>query len=216
MSQRPGPARAPRSFPPALPRRYSRVASGTSVAAAASMRRNSRGRGVAAAASIVPPPLPVARPGPAAALPQQASPRPTSPAAAAASLRPFVTAWGLPVHWLQGSRRPRLPAVCELPSGTQPETPPTGPLGCQSGAAGSGLLATPPDSPGAEETDPCPSRSRWELKAGWGQGLASLAQPYLQPQRARARRWVCLGVSRFRKKAVAARSSILLAFFLLI
>lgn len=52
------------------------VASGTSVAAAASMRRSSRGRGVAATASIVPLPLPVARPGPAAALPQQASPRP--------------------------------------------------------------------------------------------------------------------------------------------
>lgn len=149
------------------------------MAAAASMRRSSRGRGVAATASIVPLPLPVARPGPAAALPQQASPRPTSPAAAAASLRPFVTARGLPVHWLQGSRRPRLRAVCELQSRTQAETPPTCPLGSQSGAAGAGLLATPPDSPGVEETDPCPSRSRWELegRVGAGSGEPGTALP---------------------------------------
>lgn len=39
-------------------------------------------------------------------------PRPSSPhlpAAAAASLRPFVTARGAYAHWLPGSRRPRLP-----------------------------------------------------------------------------------------------------------
>lgn len=142
------------------------VVSGTSVVAAASTRRSSLGRGAAAAASMVPPPPPVARPGPAAVSPQQALPRPTSPAAAAASLRPFVTAPGPCVHWLSGSRRPRLPAVCELRSGTQPGALPTGPLGSQSGAASSQPLATPPDSPGAGQPDPCPSQSRSELGGG--------------------------------------------------
>lgn len=112
-------------------------------------------------------PPPVARPGPAAASPQQASPRPTSPAAAAAWLRPFVTARGPRVHWLPGSRRPRLPAVCERRSGTQPGAPPAGPLGIQSGATSARPLATPPDSPGAVPPDPCPSWSRPALKGDW-------------------------------------------------
>ena len=154
---------------PVPPRRRSPVTSGTSVAAAASTRRSSRGRGAAAAASMVPPPPPVARPGPAAASPQQPSPRPTSPAAAAASLRPFVTAPGLRVHWLPGSRRPRLPAVCKQPSGPQPRAPPTGPLGSQSRAAGAWPLATPPDSPlgGTRQTPAVVEAAGSSEKARW-------------------------------------------------
>lgn len=153
---------------------------------------------------MVPPPPPVARPGPAAASPQQTSPRPTSPAAAAASLRPFVTAPGLRIHWLPGSRRPRLPAVCEQPSGTQPRAPPTGPLGSQSRAAGAGPLATPSDSPLGYPPDPCSCGSRWEFGEG-PVGAGSSRPRYCLASSHRGHwvclgRWVCLGVSRFRKR----------------
>lgn len=172
------------------------VAPGSSAAAAAaaSTRRSSRGRGAAAAASMVPPPPLVARPGPAAASPQQASPRPTSPAAAAASLRPFVTARGTRVHWLPGSRRPRLPAAASGRAGPSREPRLRDPRAAnpQPRAPVSGHA---PCSPGAEPPDRGPGGIGSRLPAprgrvGAGSASPSTAEP-LVPE-GRVERWVCL------------------------